>query len=174
MAARDPMASMVGVNRQLLQPGALYSSTHVQEWLSPAGQRRSMPTNCPDDPTVINNNTLRSTRGTGGSRYARTGSNPAAGNHFSACTLVDNCDAESVARTMLGRQQRLEFQDPPVGDAHGRVLANTSSMKQRDAALAAACSARLQSTSRWASMYSREFLPQEFVLRVEQQQQQRQ
>ncbi|WIA22193.1 hypothetical protein OEZ85_004526 [Tetradesmus obliquus] len=166
MAARDPMASMVGVNRQLLQPGALYSSTHVQEWLSPAGQRRSMPTNCPDDPTVINNNTLRSTRGTGGSRYALTGSNPAAGNHFSACTLVDNW------------QQRLEFQDPPVGDARGRVLANTASMKQRDAALAAACSARLQAnrqaTSRWASMYSREFLQQEFVLRVEQQQQQRQ
>uniref|UniRef100_A0A383W758 Uncharacterized protein n=1 Tax=Tetradesmus obliquus TaxID=3088 RepID=A0A383W758_TETOB len=102
------------------------------------------------------------------------------GQHRQAQVLVCiSSDAESVARTMLGRQQSLEFQDPPVGaDARGRVLANTSSMKQRDAALAAACSARLQAnrqaTSRWASMYSREFLQQEFVLRVEQQQQQRQ
>jgi hypothetical protein len=55
----SPMASMVGPNRQLLQTGALYSSTQVQEWLSPAGQRKSMPTNCRDDPALINNNTLR-------------------------------------------------------------------------------------------------------------------
>jgi hypothetical protein len=51
-------------------------------------------------------------------------------------------------------------------------------MKQRDATLAAACSARLQAnrqaTSRWASMYSNEYLQQEWVTSCERQQQQQQ
>jgi hypothetical protein len=51
-------------------------------------------------------------------------------------------------------------------------------MKQRDAALAAACSARLeanrQATRRWASMYSKEYLQQQWATTFEQRKQQQQ
>lgn len=74
------------VNRKALQPAEYGSKTAVQDWLSPTGLTRSLPTNIRDIPHTINTNSIRSKR-----VNAHTGANMGEGGKtYSPITNIDN------------------------------------------------------------------------------------
>jgi hypothetical protein len=70
----------------------------------------------------------RSTRGVGSCRYALTGSNPAAGNHFSASTFIDNWSEEQASSKYAPRNTyRLQ---PPDKSTEYRECMSTAAAER--------------------------------------------
>jgi hypothetical protein len=72
----------------------------------------------------------RSTRGIGSSRYALTGSNPAAGNHFSASTLIDNW-SEQQSSSKYAPRNTYRLQPPDSSTEYRHHLSTAAAERQK-------------------------------------------